>query len=79
MIKLFIELINRSWFFFHDKPDRKLMKMDGSHYLSPEGRRHIHPLVGIIPYTIQRPRIGGLFDDKEGDSDDRSGYHSKDS
>jgi hypothetical protein len=47
-IKLFLELKKSQIFHFYDKPGRKLVKSDSSHYVGPEGRRRISPTVLVV-------------------------------
>lgn len=48
-IKLFLELITGTIFYFYDQPRRKLIKSDQFHYIAPEGPHQIHPYVAVFP------------------------------
>jgi hypothetical protein len=48
MLKLFCEVEKGTAFHFYDKPERVLIRSNGSHYISPEGRRKIHPHVLVF-------------------------------
>jgi len=71
MIKLFIELANYEWFHYGDKPERKLMKSDSSHYICPEGRRGINPLVAVFTDVMktETPRKS-IYNHTKGDHND---------
>lgn len=49
MLELFINLLKGDWFHFYDNPSKKMMKMDSSHRLTPEGRRVTDPGVAVVP------------------------------
>ena len=65
-LKLFMQLAKSTIFHFGDKPARKLIKSDSSHYVAPEGPRLIHPHVLVFPETKTEPRQS-IYDQSEGD------------
>jgi len=71
MIKLFIELPIGTWFHFYDTPERKLLKSNGSHYISPEGRRTLNQFVAVFPDKMESatPRKS-IYDQTKGDFDE---------
>jgi hypothetical protein len=69
MIKLFMEILSGMVFHFGDKPDRKLIKSNSSHYIAPEGRRTADPHVAVVPDTQNSAR--SIYDQTEGESDGR--------
>lgn len=74
MLKLFVELTLGSLFHFGDKPDRILIKSNGSHYVSPEGRRNINPFVAIFQHKPNL-EVGGksIYDQFQEGKDDGIG------
>lgn len=70
MLKLFSELVVNAIFHFGDKPNRLLIKDSPTHYISPEGRREIHPHVAVIEPVINLeiggPTIYEMFKSQEG-------------
>lgn len=71
MGKLFVELLKSTVFYFYDKPGRKLIKSDNSHYIAPEGRRSINPFVLVFEDRIKK--FGkSIFDDTNDGENDES-------
>jgi hypothetical protein len=68
MLKLFIELLVGQFFHFYDTPERKLIKSDSSHYISPEGtRRLISPFVAVFTDNLIKKQKS-IYDHTKGDS-----------
>lgn len=66
-LKLFIEILTGGLFHFYDKPNNKLVKSDGSHFVSETGIHRIHPHVAIVEDKTE-PRKS-IYDQTQGDSD----------
>ncbi len=66
MIQLFVELFRGQLFHFGDKPDRRLIKSDDSHFVSPTGTlRKISPYVAVIPEEPKEKNSKPLFTGKK--------------
>ena len=63
---LFLELVVDDIFHFFDRPDRKLVKSDDTHYVAPEGRRAISPTVAVVKDEPQKDQPTYLNQKKEG-------------
>lgn len=66
MLKLFKDVFGGDLFYFYDKPNRKLIKSNDTHYIAPEGRRQCNP--GVLVFT--GPHVPGksFYDNIKGDS-----------
>lgn len=67
-LKLFVDLLTGDWFHFGDKPERKLLKSDQNHYISPEGRRAANKHVAIFSDVI-RVKRKSIYDQTKDDLD----------
>lgn len=76
MGELFIRLLNGALFYFYNRPERKLIKQDPSHYIAPEGRRSINPFT-LVFQDKTKPRIS-IFDHTKGDQDVRPEFNGED-
>jgi hypothetical protein len=68
MLQLFVSLLKGEIFYFYDKPERRLVKIDHSRFLSPEGPKRISPTVAV--FTVKPKRIKSFYDQTEGENDD---------
>ena len=69
LIKLFIQLRVSDLFTFYQNPNKKLIKLDGSHYVHPMGVKKIDPHVAIFTEETSDGR-SSIFTD-EGDTHER--------
>jgi hypothetical protein len=78
MGKLFIELLKGDWFHFGNVPERQYLKSDHSHYISPEGRRKINPLVLVFKIALNKKSRKSIFDQMKGDPNVGTDDHTQD-
>jgi len=71
-LKLFNELAINEWFHYGDKPERKLMKSDSSHFVSPApvSIRKSHPHVAVVPDKMESTPRKSIYDQTQGDQND---------